>query len=141
MRHFPDRANNLSSSWLIVISLLFSLFRQLSVSLSLCSMMILGHNSACQSASLSRLFMLSKAEFHDTSMARLGHERMVADSKSSSVLAVGFWQVIYVEAFFSVFRQKMTNFRQNVNSTTFTTKIRPNIRRKVTFDGNIHSAN
>ena len=60
-------------------------------SLDLLSMMLQGENSAWRSLSLSRLFMLTTAEFHDNNMARLGHEHMAVDSKSSSALAVDFF--------------------------------------------------
>ena len=55
------------------------------VSLGLLSMMIQGQNSAWRIQSLSRLFMLTTAEFHDNNMAPLGHENMAIASKSSAL--------------------------------------------------------
>lgn len=43
--------------------------------------------------SLSRLFMLTSAEFHSNFMARLGHKHMAIASGSSSALAVEFWKI------------------------------------------------
>ena len=54
-------------------------------------MVCLGQSSAWRSPSLSRLFILTTAEIHDYCMARLGHEHMAVDSKSSSALAVDFF--------------------------------------------------
>ena len=54
-------------------------------------MVCLGQSSAWRSPSLSRLFILTTAEIHNYCMARLGHEHMAVDSKSSSALAVDFF--------------------------------------------------
>ena len=51
-------------------------------------MVFLGHSSAWRSPSLSMLFILTTAEIHGYCMARLGHEHMAVDSKSSSALTV-----------------------------------------------------
>ena len=64
--------------------------------MGLSSMMFLRQNSAWQSSSLSRLFMLTTA---DNNMARLGHETWPSTQKSSYLLAIGCF---------------MTNFRENV---------------------------
>ena len=55
-------------------------------------MVFLRQSSAWRSPSLSRLFTLTTAEIHDYCMARLGHEHMAVDSKSSSALAVDFFK-------------------------------------------------
>ena len=54
-------------------------------------MVFLGQSSAWRSPSLSRLIILTTAEIHDYCMARLGHEHMAVDAKSSFAQAVDFF--------------------------------------------------
>ena len=51
-------------------------------------MLFLGKSSVWRSPSLSMLFMLTTAEIQVYCMARLGHEHIAVDSKSSSAIAV-----------------------------------------------------